>query len=79
MLENASKHVGEERTAKARRKKAENERPHVKQEKRRDSIINNRETPDLFVDVETVTLDDKCCGMIRGESFSAGRHEPKTI
>lgn len=46
--------------AKARGTKPENEGPHVKQEKCRDGIINNGETSNLLVDVETVTLDDKC-------------------
>lgn len=53
------------RTAEECRANAKHGRPHVDQEIRRNGIINNRKAPNLLVDIEPVTLNDKCFREIR--------------
>ena len=47
------------RTTEECRANAKHGRPHVDQEIRRNGIVNNRKAPNLLVDIEPVTLDDK--------------------
>ena len=69
----------EGRTTKPSRTDADHEGPHVNQEIRRHGVINDGEAPNLFEDVETVTLDDKCFGGVRKWlPPNAETHEPKT-
>ena len=50
------------------------------QEKRRDGIVNDRKAPNLLVDVEAMTLNDKCFGKIRrAATFDIETYEPKTM
>ena len=41
----------------------------MNQDERRDGIVDDRETPNLLVDVEAMALNDKCFGKISGGRF----------